>query len=116
MRWSSRQKDGQFLDSWGDTPLSPNGPTLTELFGSETVNNLASNVASSSRWGFDQDQGPLVTTLYEELALSPRLQEMLSGYFTSSQTIIEMYKTIVDLIPDYDFLLDVEPTASPEGA
>jgi hypothetical protein len=31
------------------------------------------------------------------------LQEMLSGYFSSDQSIIEAYNRIVELIPDYAF-------------
>jgi hypothetical protein len=39
---------------------------------------------------------------------------MLSGYFTSSQTIVEMYKVVVDAIPDYQFPIEIAPTATPE--
>jgi hypothetical protein len=38
---------------------------------------------------------------------------MLSGYFTSSQTIVEMYLAAVGAIPGYDFPIQVVPTPTP---
>jgi hypothetical protein len=93
--------------------LSAGGPSLFEIYGQELVDQLSQNVVTPSRWGFDQGQGALVTTIYEKLVLSPLIQEMLSGYFTSSQTIIEIYRAVTDLLPGYAYPLDSEPTPAP---
>jgi len=37
------------------------------------------------------------------MVISPLLQEMLSGYFTSSQTVVELYLAIIDQLPSYPF-------------
>jgi hypothetical protein len=77
--------------------------SLESLYGPEVVTTLRDGIATTGRWGLPQGQGELITTLYEELTLSIVLQEMLSGYFSSDQSIIEAYNRIVDLIPDYAF-------------
>jgi len=43
------------------------------------------------------------------------LQEMLSGYFNAEQTIIELYQRITDLIPNYQYYIDPEPTATADS-
>jgi multiple sugar transport system substrate-binding protein len=113
MRRGTPDQPQQFLSAWQSLPLRPGQPTLSQVYGQELVDELSSNVITDSRWGFNEGQGGLVTTIYEELVLSPLLQEMLSGYFTSSQTIIEMYRAVVALIPNYQFAIETEPTASP---
>jgi multiple sugar transport system substrate-binding protein len=103
-----------YIDSWGELPLRSGSPGLKEIYGTELVEQLQEGIAPSSRWGFQEGQGALVTQIYEELLVAPLLQEMLSGYFTSSQTIVEMYKVVVDAIPDYQFPIEIAPTATPE--
>ena len=44
-----------------------------------------------------------MTDIYEELTLSILLQELLSGYFTSSYAIIDAYQRVTDLIPGYQY-------------
>ena len=104
----------RFLNTWASFPLRPGGPTLVEAYDSEVAEKLISDLTLANRWGFPQNQGDLVSRLYEDLTLSPLLQEMLSGYFTSSQTIIEMYADVVDLIPDYPFPIEIAPSPTPE--
>lgn len=103
MRWSTANNPRQFIDAWGSQPLAGSDQTLESLFGADVVARLRDGVANSGRWGMPQGQGQLITTLYEELTLSIVLQEMLSGYFSSDQSIIEAYNRIVDLIPNYGF-------------
>ena len=103
MRLGTAENPRQFIDAWGSQPLAGSGQSLESLFGPEVVTSLREGIAASGRWGLSQGQGPLVTTLYEELTLSIMLQEMLSGYFSSDQSIIEAYNRIVDLIPNYAF-------------
>ena len=103
MRLGTAENPRQFIDAWGSQPLAGSGQSLESLFGPEVVASLREGIAASGRWGLSQGQGPLVTTLYEELTLSIMLQEMLSGYFSSDQSIIEAYNRIVDLIPNYAF-------------
>ncbi|MEM7336377.1 MAG: hypothetical protein AAF490_30130, partial [Chloroflexota bacterium] len=114
MRLGTSDQPTQFIDSWGQNPLVENGPSLTELFGAETVNNMKTHASDFERWGFAKGQGLLVTQLYEDLTISIVLQEMLSGYFDSSQTRYEAYNRIVELIPNYQFPI-IEPTNTPEG-
>lgn len=103
LRWGTSSSPRQFIDSWGSLALANSEQSLEQLFGAETMTNLRDGIATASRWGFAQGQGQLVTTLYEELTLSIVLQEMLSGYFSTDQSIIEAYNRVVELIPNYAF-------------
>ena len=102
-----------FLDEWKNMPSRTGQPALKDLFGEEFANSLAAGTGNDSRWATDLGQGELLTSLYEELVLSPLLQEMLSGYFSSSQSIIEIYRAVVAQIPGYAFPLPAEPEATP---
>jgi multiple sugar transport system substrate-binding protein len=113
MRWGTAGAPREFIDGWSETPLRANGPSLAAVYGKEVAERLSRNVATTDRWGFSADQGGLLTTIYQEPIFSPLLQDMLSGYFTSSQTIVEMYKATVSLIPDYGFPIEIAPTATP---
>lgn len=114
LRWGTPDAPTQFIDPWGTEPLVDGGPSLTELFGETAVASLKESVNQIERWGFDKGQGALVGKLYEELTISIVLQELLSGYFDTSQTSFEAYNRIVELIPAYSFPI-VEPTEEPEG-
>jgi multiple sugar transport system substrate-binding protein len=114
IRWGNAEDPTIYNDTWGELPLRPGSPGLEEIYGVDLVEQLQDGIAPSSRWGFQEGQGALVTKIYEELLLAPLLQEMLSGYFTSSQTIVEMYRVAVDTIPDYQFPIEIAPTATPE--
>ena len=103
LRLGTANDPQQFIDSWGSQPLNNSDQSLESLFGPEVVATLRDGLATTGRWGLPQGQGELVTTLYEELTLSIVLQEMLSGYFSSDQSIIEAYNRIIDLIPNYAF-------------
>ena len=103
MRWGSSSNPRQFIDAWGSQPIADSDQSLESLFGAEIVASLRDNLAVSGRWGLPQRRGQLITTLYEELTLSIMLQEMLSGYFSTDQSIIEAYNRIVELIPNYAF-------------
>ncbi|MEJ2748944.1 MAG: hypothetical protein P8183_13720 [Anaerolineae bacterium] len=106
MRWGTAEQPRQFIDAWGSQPLTPDGPSLNDLYGAELVAQLRDNVLPSPRWGLAQGQGALVTQLYEDLTISVTLQEMLSGYFDTQQTLIAAYNKIVDAIPNYAY--DIE--------
>ncbi len=110
MRLGTTDEPKEFITFWQDARLVPDGPTLTDIYGEELVSTISEEMAASNRWGFAQGQGSTMGSLYEELTLSAKLQEMLSGYFTSSQTMIEIYRTIVDLIPNYAFPILPTPT------
>ena len=114
MRWGTPSNLTQFIDSWGQTPLVENGPSLFDLYGETAVNELKNNVTTFRRWGFSNGQGELITALYEDLTIAIVLQEMLSGYFDTSQTSFEAYNRIVELIPNYQFPI-IEPTVIPQG-
>ncbi len=103
MRLGTIENPRQFIDAWGNQPLAGSDQSLASLYGSDIVATLREGIATTGRWGLPQGQGELITTLYEELTLSIVLQEMLSGYFSSDQSIIEAYNRIIDLIPNYAF-------------
>lgn len=103
MRSGTSDSPRQFIDAWGNQPIADSDQSLEDLFGTETVSRLRDGIATTGRWGLPQAQGQLITTLYEELTLSIVLQEMLSGYFSSDQSIIEAYNRVVELIPNYAF-------------
>ena len=89
---------------------------MVELYGDEVAAALSQNVADSTRWGFRQGQGQLITDIYEGHLFSILLQEMLSGYFNTSVAVIEGYKRIVALIPNYAYTIPLEVTPTPTPA
>ena len=108
MRWGTAVSPTTFIDDWGILPLTDDVPSLTELYGSETVALLRDGIADSDRWAFAQGQGGLMTPLYEELIFPIVLQEMLSGYFGTTKTNYELYTRIVKEIPDYPYPITPE--------
>jgi multiple sugar transport system substrate-binding protein len=103
LRWGTIERPVEFLDGWGAIPLVENGPSLREAYGEEMVARLSEELGSSRRWALPERQGVLMTALYEKLIFSIVLQEMLSGYFSSSQAVTEAYKRVVALIPGYAY-------------
>ncbi len=114
LRSGTQSDPVRFIDAWKEYPLIEGGPTLADLFGSGIYDLLSTGIVHSSRWGFDEGQGRVMTILYQDPLLSPLLQEMLSGYFNSSQSIVEMYITMINAIPGYEHPQEVMPTATPE--
>jgi multiple sugar transport system substrate-binding protein len=104
LRWGTAVNPTQFIDTWGHT----GAPSLADLYGEELIAQLRDGVAAAPRWGIRQGQGSLLTTLYENLTISVTLQEMLSGYFNPTQTIIEAYNRVTDEIPNYQYDRDLE--------
>jgi multiple sugar transport system substrate-binding protein len=102
MRWGTAEEPRRFIDQWGRQPLSGSNLSLEDIYGEETVSLLRDNVARANRWGLPQAQGGLATQLYEELTISIVLQEMLSGYFNTEDTLQEAYRRVTALIPGYD--------------
>jgi hypothetical protein len=113
MRLGASDDTSMFLDAWREAPLTTDGPTLGDIFGPELPDLLSQDIASSERWGLASGQGALMTTIYEELLFAPLLQDMLSGYFSSSETIIEMYLSAVEALPGYSFPIQVAPSPTP---
>ena len=116
LRLGTPAQPTQFVDAWRDFPLVADGPTMVELYGDEVAAALSQNVADSTRWGFRQGQGQLITDIYEGHLFSILLQEMLSGYFNTSVAVIEGYKRIVALIPNYAYTIPLEVTPTPTPA
>lgn len=92
----------QFVLDWGALPLAEDKPSMSDIFGREVVNILEREIADSQRWGLKQDQGVLMAKLHQEYTFPIVLQEMLSGYFGSEQTIEEMSVRVIELIPGYE--------------
>jgi multiple sugar transport system substrate-binding protein len=114
LRRGTPEEPLRFIREWATLPLRAGGANLTDLFGESVANDLSTNILDSSRWGFRQGYGGLVSQIYEDLHFSILLQELLSGYYNSNRAAIEGYKRLVELIPNYAFYVDPEPTPSPE--
>jgi multiple sugar transport system substrate-binding protein len=110
LRLATPQEPEEFIAFWREVQLLPEGPTLSDIYGEEQISKISEEIAASNRWGFAQNQGSLIGSLYEDLVLPTILQEMLSGYFNSSQSVIEIYRALVDLLPDYAFPILPTPT------
>jgi multiple sugar transport system substrate-binding protein len=106
MRLGDTAGSTAFLEAWKTLPLGDGQPTLTDIYGQELTDQLVEDLTNTNRWAFQQRQGLLVTDLYKDLTMSRLLQEMLSGYFTSSQTIIEMHRAAVAFIPNYAYAIE----------
>ncbi len=114
LRQGETAETNNFLTEWQELPLGDGQPSLTDIFGQELTDQLLTGITSTNRWAFQEKQGRLITELYENLTVSRILQEMLSGYFTSSQTIIELHNAAVALIPNYAYAIEasIEPTTN----
>lgn len=110
LRLGTADAPRRFIDDWGNAPLTGN-QSLRDVYGDEVVTRLRDGVAAANRWGMSVEQGEVATAVVEKLTFSIVLQEMLSGYFNSSQTIFEAYRRVVDLIPGYAF--EIIPTPTP---
>lgn len=110
MRWGTAAEPRRFIDRWGTGPLAGSELSLQDVYGEELVALLRDNVARANRWGIPQARGGLATQLYEELTISIVLQEMLSGYFNTEETLQEAYRRVTALIPGYD-----TPPPTPEA-
>jgi hypothetical protein len=77
------------------------------------VQQIVEGVRGVDRWAFAVGQGGLMTAVYDDLVLSIVLQEMLSGYFTSSYAIIEAHDRVIALIPGYSFTPEIDLTTTP---
>jgi multiple sugar transport system substrate-binding protein len=110
MRHGTPEESQRFSDAWYDLPLVPGGETVAEIFGMEIATTLATGVVNVDRWAYTQGEGALMTKISEDLTLSILLQELLSGYYDADRAAIEGYKRLVELIPDYRYYSDPEPT------
>ncbi|MBK8431776.1 MAG: hypothetical protein IPL28_11030 [Chloroflexi bacterium] len=103
MRLGTAADPVAFQQAWQALPITSAGQTIADVFGAEAAEQLVADITSTPRWGFAQGQGPLITTIATKKVFPIILQEMLSGYFTSSQAVIEAYNRVVALIPNYAY-------------
>lgn len=110
MRHGTPEEPQRFSEGWYELPLVPGGESIADIFGMEMASTLATGVVNSNRWAYAQGEGALITTVFEDLTLSILLQELLSGYYDADRAAIEGYKRLVELIPNYRYYVDPEPT------
>ena len=103
MRLGTAETPLAYQQAWQTLPITADGQTIADVFGEPAAVQLATGITSTPRWGFAQGQGPLITTIATKKVFPIVLQEMLSGYFTSSQAVIEAHNRIVALIPNYAY-------------
>lgn len=89
------------LAEWQAMPMSgaTAGETVEAVFGQEMVAALSATIADAPLWGYSLGRGEIVGSIYEELPLAVILQEMLSGYITSAQAILEMDAALQKVAP-----------------
>ncbi len=116
LRWGTAEAPRRFIDAWGSTPVAGSTWSLLDIYGEEVVARLRDGVAAAPRWGIREGYGGLMTQLYSDYIISIVLQEMLSGYFPTEDTLREAYRRTVELIPNYAFpiLTDETPTPTAE--
>jgi multiple sugar transport system substrate-binding protein len=106
----------RYLEAWKNLGIVNNdvasSPTLAAIYGDGIIAILTSHIATSGRWGFSQGQGALIGDISQQKTFSILLQEMLSGYLTTAQTVTATDERVIDLIPDYQY--HPTPTATPE--
>jgi multiple sugar transport system substrate-binding protein len=103
MRLGTPAETDKFIAGWQTLPLAGDQRSLADIYGQTLVDQLLEGITTTNRWAIQQKQGKLISALYVDQTISRLLQEMLSGYFTSSQTIIEMHNAAVALIPNYAY-------------
>ena len=64
---------------------------------------MVEGLSTKERWGIASGQGDLIASIYSKNIISIVLQEMLSGYFTSSQAIVAAWERVIEEIPGYRF-------------
>lgn len=103
LRLGTAENPTQFSDTWATLPLNQTNQPLNQLYNDTLVAQISNNLTNTPRWGFRERQGALITELYQQELFPIILQEMLSGYFTSSQAVIETHQRVVALIPNYAY-------------
>jgi hypothetical protein len=89
--------EGEYRAAWFTLPMSGGTETIADVYGEPLAQRLLDGLAVSPRWGFAEAPTPVISLLYEDLSLSSILQEMLSGYITSAQAIVEINDTLTTL-------------------
>lgn len=113
MRLGTAAEPTLYRQTWLTLPMVGGGQALADIYGAEVAEQIATGITETGRWGFTQGQGKLVTDVYRKFIFPIILQEMLSGYFTTSQAVIETYNRVVALIPNYAYYTEPSPTAVP---
>ncbi|MCA9979339.1 MAG: hypothetical protein KDD89_00840, partial [Anaerolineales bacterium] len=105
LRRGTAEDPTQFTTAWQALPIgeATSNTTLADIYGAELVSSLADNVSQTNRWGLGTEQGDFTTAVRRKMIFPILLQEMLSGYFTSDQAVVEAYDRLVALIPDYAY-------------
>ncbi len=93
--------DTDWLDVWRTLPMTGADEPLAELFDDDLDRQLIAGLARSERWGEEAGNGVLVSHVYEQLMLAPRLQRMLSNFTDSEQTLLEMTEAVLTAAPGY---------------
>ncbi len=107
MRMGDQTDSQKFLQLWASLPVAPDGRTVTDIYGAEVAQVLSQDVSAEVRWGIASGQGDVIAEVYRQNVFSIILQEMLSGYFTSSQAIVAAWERVVELIPGYRFETEI---------
>jgi multiple sugar transport system substrate-binding protein len=103
LRLGTADAPAQFVSAWLAMPLVEGGPTVADVYGEAVASDLVSALGETNRWGLPEGQGVVVSAVIQDRIFSVLLQEMLSGYQTTSRTLLDAYNRTVALIPGYAY-------------
>ena len=107
MRLGDAEDSEKFYNLWYTLPVEAGGRTLTDIYGRELTEQLGQGVSPRARWGIASGQGDIIASVYEKNIIAIVLQEMLSGYFSSSQAIVATWERVIEQIPTYPFETEI---------
>lgn len=114
LRWGTQTELRRHIDNWGRQPLDGQSVSLEAIVGADVVTRLSTGIASSSRWGFPEGQGALISKLVTDNTFPIVLQEMLSGYFSPDSTLQVAYERVLEQLQGEDAAAtEPLPTAEP---
>ena len=110
MRHSNSNQQNFFIDEWEQLPIGNSTLSLKDLYGTEKLTTMTTDISNTPRWGLTMGQGELITTIHEDALIAIMLQELLSGYFNVEVSAEEAYQRVIDLIPNYAYHSEPEST------
>ncbi len=114
LRLGTRAEPDRYQAAWPALSLTPGGPTVADVYGAAVATELGSGIARTPRWGLPQGQGAVMSRIVEASVVPILLQEMLSGYLTTSRTVLDVSNRVIALIPGYAYDLPATPTPTSE--
>lgn len=98
MRLGTADNPTQFMDGWKKLETGVDRKAaLDTVYGDEVIETLVNGVSTFNRWGFPQNQGALVTAVYQALPVPQYLRETIDEEYTPEEAVEEMQTDVEDL-------------------